>query len=932
MITRKWMIRQRGVLSGVQPGKQRAVMGSLLLLLMIIVLIFSTSACSKRNPATQPDQPTQGAGDPTPASGQPPAGGSSNKPVVITFAAYTFLDEAYKPVIEEFQKQYPDITVQVREAPASVDVRAIASAADTSLLMFRPQSGSDAFVDLTSLQEVDPEAQPDRFWPGILDACKDGEGRAYGLPVTAELTGIFYREQAFEDAGLPLPQPGWTWEDFKKAVDFLSGTENNQRVYGFADDSFVDTPDETLLSSQISDLLSQSDGDIDVDRLEAELQWYLNSVESGSLYSASIYPQRSPFYAPDADKEAWSKVWNNTWADFHEMFLNHPPAMWKGRLDQIYWADVSLEALPDGSTTMGATSGPIIEGKEGIGWAPFPVSADGQSDRTTPSAVTCAVISAGAENSQAAWTWVKFLAAHPILPEWSLAVPAQPTAAEASGFWSKIPEKLREPVTFAMEHGWYSSPYPEELIAVNQALLRAAAGDVPLRVALVEASNQLATGIVPTPDSAPVVVAPPEPTSPPGETAIDFYSPLFIANERSKTLVKEFNELHPEISVQFATESDIQAVAGLADAFDCFAWLPESELPAEKLVDLNQFLVTEPADLLDDFNPEALDEFSQDGMLFGLPTAYRPNLIFYNADLLAERGINPPAMDWTYAEFMELLQAVTSGGEADRVYGFALEYPTADLDMFLAGQGVRLIDATGDAPEYRFNTVETREALEWLAEQVNAGVIFPVTPLPIGTHEENFEEVRELILAGRVAFWMSWFDEGHGGAYSLYDAPFKIGVATIPLPEDESWRPYQPALGQYISRNAENPDACWEWMKFLAERPDSDYGIPARRSVRESEAWAAQVGPEVAAIYQAALEQRRTRKAENVYGLGPVRDGWDAVLAEVVHGAGALPLLDDLQGRADAYSDCLAASADYQSGDAGQRAQAETACAGLISP
>jgi len=848
---------------------------------------------------------------------------------VITFATYSFFGDAYQPILEEFHKLHPEITVQVRELPATMDLRQIASAADTTLLMFRAPNLGSYFLDLAPLEEGDLNFRPDSFWPGILDACRDAEGRFYGLPVFLEPSGIFYREEAFDAAGLPHPAPGWTWEDFQKAANSLRRTEDGQAVYGFSDDSFIDTPDETLLASHIGFLLGQTGGEIDVERFSQELQWYPGLAQSGGLYSANIYPQVSTLQSPE-NSEAWSKAWNESWAKFHEMFVKRPPAMWKGRLDQTYWADVELSAMPDGSLNMTSASGPIIESKEGIGWAPFPISADGQNDRTSPGAVTCAVISAGSEHPRSAWIWLNFLAAHPFLPEWSLAVPSQPAAAETSGYWGKIPEKYREAVRFGAEHGWYHNPYPEAALAVNQALLKAVAEKTDLRVALEEAGSQVETAALPTVDPRPIVVEPPDPTAAPSATSIKYFALLSRDGVRIKNLADEFQRQHPEVTVELASAVSMGGVAELADTYDCFSWLPETQqLPGEQLVDLDQFLAADAADLRGDFDPQDLEEYSQDGKLYTLPAVYRPNLIYYNADLLARRGLKPPAPDWTYVDFMDMINAATSSSEASPIYGFALEYPTPDVDLFLAGRSAPLVDSSAEVPAFLFDTPETRNSVQWLAEQVKAGVIFPVTPLEIGSHPANLIDARQLILDGHVAFWMSWYDQGQGGNYSLEEAKFSIGAAPIPIPDGAvAWRPHHLALGQYISRRAANPRACWDWIKFLSEQSDSSYGVPARRSVRESESWAAQVGQAASEVYRAALDQRRLSPAGRNYTLGLVRNGWNELLAEVLFGADPLPLLAELQAKADAYSACLALSGEYLSGIAQQQAQAEATCAG----
>jgi ABC-type glycerol-3-phosphate transport system substrate-binding protein len=865
---------------------------------------------------------------------------SDNGGGVITFATYSFLDDAYEPVLAEFHKQHPEITVQIKEFDYTWTPRQMATAADTTLLSYQPSNNGSYFLDLTPFEELDPTFEPDSFWPGILDACLDSEGRIYGLPMYTEPTGIFYSMESFDAAGLPYPQPGWTWEDFQKAVNTLARNEPGQQLYGYADDSFWDTPDETLLSPQISYLLDQTGGEIDAETFESELQWYLDLVKLGSLYSENIYPQKSPARAPE-NAEAWSTAWNDAWKVSQEMFLKNPPAMWKGRLDQVYWGNLNMVALPDGSIMMGGNADSIVKTKQGIGWAPFPVSSNGQNDQTTPNAVTCGVISSGTQNPRAAWTWLNFLAAHPILPSWSMAIPSQPSAFQPSATWGKVDENsanpqsnidlgtLREAVIYSAEHGWYSNTYPEAVFAVNQALLKAVTQNVDLRSALEEASSQLEAAVLPTPDLTPVVVFPPEPTIPASAIPINYFTPIY--NDRIDALAEEFHKQNPDTTLNISRESK-GGVAGLADSYDCFAWLPEASLPTSMLLDLNQYLTTDQSDIRNDYRPQELEEYSQDGMLFALPTAYRPNLIYYNADLLTQRGLKPPEADWTYNDFMEMITSAASNG-SEPIYGFALEYPTQDTDLFLAGREVNLVDTSGDAPAFLFDTPVTRNTLQWLAGQTKSGVIFPVTPTLIGTHEVNYTTARQLILDGRIAFWVSWLDQGQGGRYSLNDASFSIGVAPIPLAGGTgNWRPNQAALGQYISRNALNPDGCWAWIKFLSEQADNSFGIPARQSVRETEAWLSQVGAEAAEVYNTALEQRRTVTQESAYPLGPVRDWWNEVLAEVMFGADPGPLLSDLQGKADAYSACLFASSEYLAGDAQQKAEAENACAAQVNP
>ena len=41
--------------------------------------------------------------------------------------------------------------------------------------------------------------------------------------------------------------------------------------------------------------------------------------------------------------------------------------------------------------------------------------------------------------------------------------------------------------------------------------------------------------------------------------------------------------------------------------------------------------------------------------------------------------------------------------------------------------------------------------------------------------------------------------------------------------------------GYYISAQAKEPQACWQWITFLSQEPGAVQGLPARRSLAESD-------------------------------------------------------------------------------------------------
>ncbi len=899
-----------------------------LVVMLAFLLVFSLRSC-RGSPDQAPVQPAGTAAGPGEAPPQEEQGEGelSGGQAVLTFGVYAFMKANYEPLVEDFNRQNPGITVQLRELPETGDLRRIASAADTTLLTFRQPGQGPYFLDLDPLLEGDPSFDPGDFWPGALEACQDAGGRIYGLPVAIDLTGIYYRKEAFDRAGLPYPQPGWTWEDFQQAAHALSGVEDGRPFYGFADDSFIDSS-TTLLAPQVGALLEESGGSIEAERFAGELQWYLEAAKAGSLYSGNIYPQRYN-YGEEEDHTAWSEAWNESWEKWHSLFGERPPALWKGKLDQIYWRDTDMKAFPEGGVTETSSAGSVLETQPGVGWAPAPVSAAG-ADQTTPAQASCAVISAGSTTAHAAWAWLKYLSEHPAIPEWSYSLPARVSLGDTLGGWSKIPAEVRPALEFGLEHAWYGSPFEVEAAAVETALFQALEEGTGLQGALGEASSQLSQApLIPT-EIGPIVVDPPDPIQPASETVIDFYP--FIYGDRAglESLAAGFNRLHPEISVKIASPDTPGEPSGLAEGYDCFAWTSAGITP-DLALDLAPFLEAEGPGLREDFDPGLLEEFRLDGKLAGLPFSLQPDLVYYNADLLARRGLEAPANDWTYDEFLELIGAAASPGGQDPVYGLALNYYLWPADLFLAGRDLQLADLGADPPRLDFDTPESRDFLQWLAGQAEAKVFYPVNYTEVGPYPSNVSAARQAILDGEVAFWVSWFAGPFGGVYQITEPGFQVGVAPLPA-VGNGWSPRFTVLGLYISPNAGEPQACWEWMKFLSDNQAGDSGVPARRSVQESEAWQAQVGPEKAAVYLAALQGRAPAGQANPFTLGPARRWWERVLAEALNGGDPFPLLAEMQAKADRFTACLQGSAAYQTGDEIQRDQVEAGCLEQVDP
>lgn len=168
-----------------------------------------------------------------------------------TLTQITFLkssrSQQYPTLAQAFHEAHPDITVKVidevslRVAPSSgraqtweVGELIKAGHADCfSWMASVPASERNAFWDLQPLIEVDPSFPLDDYYPQTL-ALLRGDGHLWGLPAAVTVAVIYYDKAAFDEAGLPYPTAGWTWEQFFATANALASSQGRTQRYGLA--------------------------------------------------------------------------------------------------------------------------------------------------------------------------------------------------------------------------------------------------------------------------------------------------------------------------------------------------------------------------------------------------------------------------------------------------------------------------------------------------------------------------------------------------------------------------------------------------------------------------------------------------------------------------------------------------------------------------
>jgi ABC-type glycerol-3-phosphate transport system substrate-binding protein len=810
-----------------------------------------------------------------------------NDLVIISFAVSETSRSLYERIANAFHDQYPGIMIQLVSIPNdlsqnSVDnLRTVASAADTTLLFGSRDKFIDTtglFLDITPAMEADAEFDSDDFWNNSLNACVDMQGHTMGLPLTLSFMGVFYDPVAFTNAGIPLPNSGWTWDEFQQIVKTLA-TQPNQSTELVADSSAFES---SFLAPIIDAHLVESGGQINADDLSQLIQWYIELARTHLIY---------PIQNPDNILAAPSQ-----------------PALWIAPLSA---------SLPSGEDEMAINHYDI---------APFPTSSDNAG--STVLWPTCAVVSSGTKHPQEAWTWINYLShqwAYPDLPQSFLSseIPARKSVVEGIDYWNRVPGNDKEAIQAGLEHGWYGTRYPQTFQAVKSALLKALTGE-DLALALSEAN------IAPTPtaDITPIVVATPSnfQSVQPGSQVIHYLYPddMPNADQIYAGYANEFQSLHPDITVLLSTDFSWPGgdpLPYLTRDYDCFYSDVDPNSQLDLLYSLSPLIAQEDSSFINDFYPGRLDAFSSSGQVFGLPASNMLYLMYYNADILAEKSIQPPVSTWTFDDFMRLATAATSSGSSGQmVYGAG-----GVENILFASRGLRWTELETDPPQLNFNQTSTMDTISWFTQLTHSGVIFPSTG-------DNFGALNQTINSGEVAFWSGLNRADDSNSYS-----FTLGIAPVPILQNAmEGMGWLLETGQFISKQSSDPDACWSWIKFVSEKADAFPNIPARRSVILSPDYATIVGSEDASTFDIA--QGNALQALSDIKLNPIQQwAWQALTA-ISQGSDTRISLNEAQQKADTYISCLGQANLLQtkiltatSGNKDQRDQV-TACAVQADP
>lgn len=167
---------------------------------------------------------------------------SATPPTVVSFmiSGDPAERQAYLDLVAAFEKEHPDIHIELTHIPSDSDYRkrlstdfAAGTPPDVSLMNYRRVA---SFIEADQLEPIGPYLdksdiiQPDMFFDVSLEAFT-WNGTLTCMPQNISSLAVYYNQDLFAAAGLPYPADDWTWDEFvTTAVSLTRDLDGNGSI------------------------------------------------------------------------------------------------------------------------------------------------------------------------------------------------------------------------------------------------------------------------------------------------------------------------------------------------------------------------------------------------------------------------------------------------------------------------------------------------------------------------------------------------------------------------------------------------------------------------------------------------------------------------------------------------------------------------------
>jgi ABC-type glycerol-3-phosphate transport system substrate-binding protein len=308
-------------------------------------------------------------------------------------------------------------------------------------------------------------------------------------------------------------------------------------------------------------------------------------------------------------------------------------------------------------------------------------------------------------------------------------------------------------------------------------------------------------------------------------------------NPMARARVMAFQEAFPNIELEIVEAFDEQKLltAVASDTVPDVLWLSRFETATwasrDVLMPLTDFIERDSYDT-SIFYESAIDESTWDGQLYGIPGGMDVRALFINLDHLEEVGIDAASIDTSNWEQLNEFGAQLVLKEEDALtrWGFDNKLPARNFWLWGMGNGGRFMN--DDATESTFSDEKNVEALEWGVKTYDDQGGYQDYQSFATTWQGDEQFARGQV---SITLYEQWMMSG-----PIASVAPDLNFVVMPVREhgsgaDGKMVSFVGGNSWYIPAGAKNPDAAWEYIKFLHTDATWMIGAEATKALRIEE-------------------------------------------------------------------------------------------------
>ncbi len=661
-------------------------------------------------------------------------------------------------------------------------------------------------LDLSPLTSTDPNLNPDDFYPAAWNSVQ-WEGGVWALPVSIDATMLIYDPDSFDQAGIPYPSDRWSMDDLASAAKALTQYDSNGNVsvpglstFGstaalfrslYGKNFFDDSGNPSFDDQTLEDMLTTWQDLVSSGVVGSTFTGGSNQVPMRIMGSFGLrLPRGSNQTAPVALALPGGSVGLSMDAVAVSSGTQQP---------ELAYALAEFISNNTQFTSLGLTGG--VPARQSL--AGQQSNQNGGGNFTTGPGGN-----AGGGNASGG-------------PGGGGGRAVQVFGGNSPEVQAALDQLLPDALTLNDEQ--YSD-------YVNSALNLMSSQSLDAHTALQQAEAQAISDLQTASDrrsSVNVVVATPPPpvVLQPGEIALNFGiqgGPVTANLDQWQQLGADFASTDPEVG-----EVNIDTQGGGVNQFaqndDCF-YLGSNAVPGldeTTIINLDPYLDTDPNFDPNDVIAGVMAQIQKDNHTWAYPLTIQAQTMSYNQQIFQQAGVQEPSDGWTVDQFANALQTLTD----------YLQKP-AFVPRDLNGESVMmLVAAYGGLPiDYRTNPITinftdsaTVNAIQQVLDLAKNGYI-SYQPIISGggfrivAGGDTSDAITTDALAGIRRFLGGGGSSGRN-TYRMVTFPTGIYNAAS----------YTIGTG-YISATAQNSDACYRWLSYLAQHVTVFGDMPVRLS------------------------------------------------------------------------------------------------------